>query len=439
MFTIGIDIGTTSICIVLFDTEQGKELKTIYISNESNCISEYEDYLEQDPKWILEQVIRATKELVMNEQVAAIGVTGQMHGILYVDEEGKAVSNLFTWKDRRADRVYQNNDTYAEYLTLKTGYQMYAGFGLTTHFYNQKNNLIPKKAKKFCTIADFITLGLTKEAVPKMDSTMAASIGGFCVKNRVFDLKVLKQAGLECSYIPDVVSSGTIVGYFKTCPVICACGDNQASFLAAVKNPENGIGINVGTGSQVSVYDRNYIETNKLEVRPFFNQGYLYVGASLNGGKVYEHLANFIKDICIKFAGVELEPYEWMGKLAENATSTLNVNPNFYGTRGETTIGGCIKGITKDNFYITELIQGFICGMTNELYELFQRMPDTVCKNRTVVYASGNGLRKNQNYVNRIEQCFGLPVLFSEYLEEAAVGASMCAAGAIVENEYFIK
>ena len=39
------------------------------------------------------------------EDIVSIGVTGQMHGIVYVDENGVAVSPLYTWQDGRGDLV----------------------------------------------------------------------------------------------------------------------------------------------------------------------------------------------------------------------------------------------------------------------------------------------------------------------------------------------
>ena len=70
-------------------------------------------------------------------------------------------------------------------------------------------------------------------------------------------------------------------------------GDNQASFLGAVKDKEHSVSINVGTGSQVSVYSGEWDPAAGTDIRPWIDHGYLYVGASLNGGKVYERLAEY--------------------------------------------------------------------------------------------------------------------------------------------------
>ena len=108
-------------------------------------------------------------------------------------------------------------------------------------------------------------------------------------------------------------------GFYEGKPVFTAVGDNQASFLGAVRDLETGIGVNVGTGSQVSVFARSLCaEAAKggTDVRPFPGGGYLYVGASLNGGKVYERLAAFFAEVCGQFAEKAPELSEIYEKMA---------------------------------------------------------------------------------------------------------------------------
>ena len=70
-----------------------------------------------------------------------------MHGIVYVDNDGKAVSPLYTWQDNRGNLILNNNITYAEFLTDYSGYNLSTGYGLVTHFY-----ILPEGAVKLCTI-----------------------------------------------------------------------------------------------------------------------------------------------------------------------------------------------------------------------------------------------------------------------------------------------
>lgn len=58
----------------------------------------------QNPDRIVEKAMRELKELrKAYKDVETIGLTGQMHGILYIDEDGNCVSPLYTWQDGRGN------------------------------------------------------------------------------------------------------------------------------------------------------------------------------------------------------------------------------------------------------------------------------------------------------------------------------------------------
>jgi len=114
MNVIGIDIGTTSICGVAFDLGKKKTVSSLAFPNNSRLYSRRSWERIQDPDRIV-----ASTEKILNSflkrfrSVGGIGVTGQMHGILYVDAKGRAVSPLFTWQDGRGGLIFRKNMTYA--------------------------------------------------------------------------------------------------------------------------------------------------------------------------------------------------------------------------------------------------------------------------------------------------------------------------------------
>lgn len=424
---IGLDIGTTSICGVVYDTQKREVLKEV---SADNCfISREEDWsAEQDADEIWESVQTILEELGEIKECKAIGITGQMHGILYVDREGCAVSPLMTWKDARAGRIFRDGMSYGEYLSGIMGFPVYPGYGLATHFYNISNKRIPSGAVKLCTIGDYIGMKLTGEKQPGMERSMAASLGCYSMEKEGFEEERLRRAGISPDWLPGLVLAGTVMGTYQGCPVICACGDNQASFLGAAEDVEQGILVNVGTGSQVTVFHSELLPVGNAEARPFFDRGYLYTGASLNGGKVYERLGYFIQDVCEKFTGVCPEPYEIMGELAgKPGAASLYVKPYLYGSRENPKERGEILHLNQDNFTIRELIGGFLDGMAEELKMLRETLPAEVKKGKIKLYGAGNGLRRNEALTKRVEECFGLSLRFGRCCEEAAQGAAIWA------------
>jgi len=97
---------------------------------------------------------------------------------------------------------------------------------------------------------------------------------------------------------PEVAKNRCLLGQTSDgIPVVNAIGDNQASFLGAVKEPEKSILVNVGTGSQVSCMGSAYAKTSGMETRPFVDGQYLFVNSPLCGGRAYAMLADFYQSI----------------------------------------------------------------------------------------------------------------------------------------------
>ena len=139
MQAIGIDIGTTSICGIVLDVKTGEIIKSCTENSDAFIDSPYEWEKIQDTEKIISIAKEITESLITDE-TAVIGVTGQMHGILYVDECGKSVSPLYTWQDGRGNQPYKNT-TYAKFLNS------FSGYGSVTDFYNEENGIRPKNAE----------------------------------------------------------------------------------------------------------------------------------------------------------------------------------------------------------------------------------------------------------------------------------------------------
>ena len=351
MKAIGLDIGTTTVCGVLVDAKTGELLDAKTLTNDSVIESVHTYERTQDADKILVKCKNILEEyLSEQEDIVSIGVTGQMHGIVYVDENGVAVSPLYTWQDGRGDlvcadiqkkqpvvdsegmgntdtesKVADNSEmgdsgnidngnkvadnaevaelgngaiTYAAELSQLTGYHMASGFGLTTNYYNTKHGLVPEEAKSFCTIPDYVAMSLAGEKRPKMHQTMAASLGLYNMEAGDFDRTSVEKAGMNPELLPEVATTSTICGAYtadmekyptyagKTIPVAVAFGDNQASFLGSV-NQDCKVLLNVGTGGQVSVYSEELVKADGIECRPYLKGSYLMAGSSLCGGYSY--------------------------------------------------------------------------------------------------------------------------------------------------------
>ncbi len=402
MELVGIDIGTTSVCGVVISAETGELLKKETVNSNAFIRGEAFEKL-QSPEKIM-QIATAILEKLVSEKTCAIGVTGQMHGIVYVDKQGKAVSPLYTWQDGRGNLPYKGT-TYAKFLGAPTGY------GNVTDFYNKENGLRPDSAVTYCTIHDYFVMQICKNKTPKIHPTDAASFGLYNLTENTWNYPV----GAE------IATGYAVAGKYKSIPVGVAIGDNQASVYSTVKS-EKDVLLNVGTGSQVSVITEKAEGGADIEIRPFTDGKYLAVGAALCGGRAYSLLKEFFRK-ALSYRGEvsEEEAYEIMAEMLKREAAPLTVDTRFAGTRSNPHLTGSVSGITVDNFTPESLTAGVISGMVQELFALYQAMGEE----KTGMVASGNGIRKNAFMQKEAENRFAMQVKFPLYKEEAAVGAAL--------------
>ena len=179
MGVLGIDIGTTTVSVVMMDAENGAILGSRTVAHHGFLEGHISLSKIQDPDRLYTVAAAAAAEL--SEEFGApecIGLTGQMHGMLYVTADGEAAGPLYIWQDGCGNLPMENGETYASFLR-KSGGATAAGFGLTTHFYLQKNGMIPAKAVKMVTICDYVGMKLCKSNRAVIARDMAASWGCF--------------------------------------------------------------------------------------------------------------------------------------------------------------------------------------------------------------------------------------------------------------------
>lgn len=434
---LGIDIGTTSVCTLLTDAINGKTIKSVTLQNDSFIKSDKSFEKAQSPEKIIDTVKSALSQLDISD-ICAIGVTGQMHGILYLDKNNKPVSPLFIWQDERGNEIFENGKTYAEYLTELTGIKAASGFGLTTHFYNIKNGLVPENAVKISTIHDYLVSVLTN-TTPVTHISDAASLGFFDLKNLRFDENALNKAGIDKSFLPEVLKNTCVAGKTncdflpEDIPVAVAIGDNQASFLGSTSEADSSVLVNVGTGSQVSFVTNSLTAPKCGEIRPLTDGDCIFVGASLCGGRAYQILKNFFSQCADMLGGDKNDLYKKMDALSENIDTLgnpLKVNCEFCGTRDNPSKRGSVLDLGAENFTPAHLICGVLTGVTTELFEMYKEALPLLKNTPKTLVGSGNGIRKSEVWQKLFEKTFSLPLSLPTHSEEAATGACVFASAA---------
>ena len=483
---MGIDLGTTTISIVMLDEESGQLLGSRTVPGNAFIPGRHETSREQDPEKIFQVTLQTMEKLISQfGKPDAIGMTGQMHGMLYTDAQGRAVSPLYTWQDGSGDLAcFQDNmkpqnsaepqiDTKmcavsAAQLLLANGLAAAAGYGLTTHYYLHLGGLIPAQAAKMTTISDYVGMRLCGNTEPAISQDMAASWGCFDLRAGAFETEKLQALGVDTSLLPAVHAEHDCIGkvspawpFAQGVPVCVSFGDNQASFLGAVysrageiaeggtpqatahghdqeHDQENAVLINIGTGSQVSYVTDQFTQiSGSIELRPLLQGSYLMAGSGLCGGRAYAMLEGFYREIMQQAGGPQVEDAAVYKMMAEHARTFLEnfgkeqawkVRTTFNGTRSNPRERGSISGIGTGNFTPGALTLGMMQGMLEELYEMYAEMCEHTGKKASRLVGSGNAIRKNPLMRKLAEELFGMKMEIPPFEEEAAAGAAMQAA-----------
>src|SRR5262249_30882809 len=158
------------------------------------------------------------------------------------------------------------------------------------------------------------------------------------------DESAIAALGIPRHLLPEVRPTGQVVGELHVdldlpfgLPVVNALGDNQASFLGAVADPEHDVLVNVGTGGQVSATSSTPLQGPLIETRPLIGGDFLIVGAGLAGGRAYAALHDFVADVGRGIFGVEPpdDLYERLNRLAASVTpggDGVRFDPRFEGS-----------------------------------------------------------------------------------------------------------
>lgn len=439
MRAMGIDIGTTTISIILLEGESGELLGSKTISHQAFIEGRHSFNRVQDPEKLYLLTLEGATELAAKYgKPDSIGFTGQMHGVLYVNKEGKAVTPLYTWQDGSGNEKMDDGNTYAENLKKTVGTAA-TGYGMTTHFFLCRNNELPGDAVRMTTISDYIAMRLCNRKLPVIAEDMAASWGCFDLENREFLKGKMEAAGVRTDCLPELCKGYEIIGKamadgLENVPVMASLGDNQASFIGSVRNLRDTVLLNIGTGSQVSFGTGEFYETEgSIELRPCTKDSYILAGSGLCGGRAYAMLEQFYRQIA-EMAGensVKDSLYEIMEKQArdymekEGCDSAWKIRTTFSGTRTDPAEKGSISNIGVQNFTPGSMTAGMILGILEELYDMYQEMYRMTGNRALHLVGSGNGIRRNRLMQELAEKMFGMKLSIPKCQEEAAFGAAL--------------
>lgn len=296
MLYIGVDLGTSSVKLLLMD-EKG-DIKNI-VTREYPLYFPNTGWAEQNPVDWYEGFLDGTKELLLNQdksQVAGISFSGQMHGMVILDEKDEVIRPAILWNDGRTGKEcdYLNNQIGREKISEYTGNMALTGFTAPKLLWvknNEPDNF--NRIEKIMLPKDYIAYRLT--GVHCTDYSDASGMLLLDVKNKCWSKDMLDLIGLREEQLAKLHESYEAVGTIKeevakelSLPLtvkVMAGGGDQA--VAAVGTGTVGHGmcnVSLGTSGVVFVASKEYskVEDNALHVFAHADGRYHFMGVMLS-------------------------------------------------------------------------------------------------------------------------------------------------------------
>jgi len=264
-YLLGIDLGTQSVRSLILD-----------VSGQARAIAQAEypiltpkvGWAEQEPAdwWRATcQTIQEAigKAAIHAADIAAVGLSGQMHGTVCIDREGLPVRPAIIWADGRSAREVDEliAEVGRERLARLTANPLAAGFmAATVRWLTRHEPDTLARTHSLLLPKDYIRLRLTRQIAT--DVTDAASTLLFDVANRRWSEEMVQAVGLQPGQLPRVVESqepcGTVTrhaardtGIPLGTPVVAGGGDQPVSAVGnGVLDPGTLLST-VGTGGQL--------------------------------------------------------------------------------------------------------------------------------------------------------------------------------------------
>jgi xylulokinase len=262
---IGLDIGTSGVKALLIN-EQGNIHASAMV--EYPIYAPYPLWSEQEPEDWWKASIEVLRQLIhkvgsVSQQICAIGLTGQMHGAVFLDNQQRVIRRAILWNDQRTSKECEQitKAIGREKLISIAGNPALTGFQAPKILWLRNNE--PKAYKKLDKVLlpkDFIRLKLTGDFAT--DCSDAAGTLLLDLKKRDWSTEILDQLEVPLLWLPKVYEGSQVTGKLLPeiaellgipagIPVIAGGGDNAAAAVGTGIVRQGLVSSSIGTSGVI--------------------------------------------------------------------------------------------------------------------------------------------------------------------------------------------
>lgn len=442
---LGIDLGTGSVKALVVDRVDGRplgEAAADYAINRPEPGA-----AEQSPEAWWRATIDAVRRALATADhppVAAIGISGQMHGTVTLDSDRRLNGPAIIWADQRsACEAREIEERIGDGLLDITGSRIAPGFqAATARWLQQKHPERWETTRHLLLPKDYLRLRLTGELAT--DPSDAAGSLLLDIRTRAWSPDLLDAAGISRDLLPPIVPASAVSGRLARDPALAlglppgipvagGAADAPAAALGAGVIIPGELMITLSSGAQVytpldaPLVDRHgRLHTFAAPSEPGEGPPWFAMGATLNAGLAYRWLRDLL------FDHPDDTTFERMNDLA--ATAPVGANgllflPYLAGERTphlDPEARGALVGLDARHGR-ADLIRATLEGVSFALFDAWRALRETTGANPSCITLAGGGARARV-WRQIIADLFGLPVRSLRGSNQSALGAAMLAA-----------
>ncbi len=441
MYSIGFDIGSSSIKAALVDSESGKKIALVSEpSTEMEMIAINNGWAEQNPDDWWKHICTATKRLISENKIQASSITGigisyQMHGLVLVDNNGKPLRNSIIWCDSRAVEIGQ------------TAFDALGNEKCSEQLLNSPANFTASKLKWVADNEPDIFRRIYKFMLPgdyiayKLSDTICSTISGLSEgifwdfkKNAIADW-LLEYYGIETKLIPEIKDTFSVQGKVSATgasesglaegtPILYRAGDQPNNALSLNVFEPGEVAATGGTSGVIYAITESLSSEESTRVNNFAHAN--YDSTTIRIGKL----------LCINGAGIQyrwlmnnldVNDYEEMNTLAASVpigSDGVLIHPFGNGAErmlNNKTLGTRMSDINLNNHTKAHLCRAALEGIAfSFVYGMEIMTSDGI--DPTVIRAGNDNLFRSEIFSNTISTLIGQEIEI--YNTTGAIGAA---------------
>lgn len=389
--SLGIDAGSSGCKAAAVN----KELTTLYtysVRYENTIVCTGPGEYEQPPEVLKEAAFECIRQIAgklkSGQRISCIGVTGQMHGLVALDKEGKPLRPVISCVDFRNkeqnDTLHKKAGGISGMLDYTNNKMISSCTGGKLIWMMENEPLLYKKIACVINPKDYVRLELT--GVCGVDESDASGFGLYDVRRHEWNKGLIKLSGISEKILPTVFKSDQTAGWVlpdiakelgidSGIPVIAGGGDAIMQTLGAGAVQEGIYSVVLGTGGLISASLRSCILNRDAKLQVYCSglqdQWVAYAGLMSVGAAIDWFRDCYYSEEVRKLGENVYQLMENEAESVEAGSGGLLFYPMLLGVRNPVedpyakgTLIGLTPGHGRGHMY-RALLEGLAMGMKN--------------------------------------------------------------------------